>query len=235
MGKLRDFTGERIGLLTVIERANAQSKNRSAIWVCKCDCGNIKNMSAAVLARESTMSCGCFKPEQRQLKQSTYIFKDNYIEVYRWDGLFICLCDIEDYEIIKDYNWYLDKGYATAHMGMVRIDGRKKEQKIAMARLLMNPQDNERVDHADGNTQDNRRNNLRNCIVSQNRINSVVSPNNTSGHKGVYWHNQSQRWRAAININTVEKCLGNFANIEDAIKAREEAEKEYYGEFARHP
>ena len=35
----KDLTGQKFGLLTVLERTN--KKNRTYFWKCQCDCGNI--------------------------------------------------------------------------------------------------------------------------------------------------------------------------------------------------
>lgn len=44
---------------------------------------------------------------------------------------------------------------------------------------------------------------------------------------GVCWSNASNKWRAYINIDGKQKHLGYFDDIEDAIKARKEAESIY--------
>ena len=52
--------------------------------------------------------------------------------------------------------------------------------------------------------------------------------NNKSGHKGVYFAKDKGAWKALIYVR--KKCiyLGSFHDINDAIKAREEAEREYF-------
>lgn len=51
-----------------------------------------------------------------------------------------------------------------------------------------------------------------------------IMPNNTSGHMGVSWNSQAKRWQAYIYINGKKKYLGNFQNLDDAVKRRLEAE-----------
>lgn len=48
---------------------------------------------------------------------------------------------------------------------------------------------------------------------------------NISGYTGVTWHNRSKRWRAQITIDGKQKEIGTFIKLEDAIKARQVAEK----------
>jgi len=54
--KVVDLTGQRFGKLLVLRRCG--SKNGHAAWLCRCDCGNEKIMSASSL-RSGTKSCGC--------------------------------------------------------------------------------------------------------------------------------------------------------------------------------
>lgn len=48
---------------------------------------------------------------------------------------------------------------------------------------------------------------------------------------GVYLHKASGKWTAQICFQKVNYHLGLFEKIEDAIKAREEAEMKYYGKL----
>jgi len=91
------------------------------------------------------------------------------------------------------------------------------------------------VDHINHDKADNRIENLRLASISQNKKNSRIYNNNSSGVTGVYWYPKSQKWTAKICINSNGKLthLGYFTNKEDAIKARREAEIKYYGEFRR--
>lgn len=88
------------------------------------------------------------------------------------------------------------------------------------------------IDHINGIRTDNRISNLREATRSQNRCNSL-SPRNTSGYKGVWFHKQYGKWEASINMNKVRRRLGYFDTPEEASAAYVEAAKKYHGEFAR--
>lgn len=62
MGKLIDLTGQRFGRLTVIKR-NGSSKDKRAMWMCKCDCGNTITVIGKYLLNGDTQSCGCIRKE----------------------------------------------------------------------------------------------------------------------------------------------------------------------------
>lgn len=63
MSKLKDLTGQRFGKLVVIKREPNYNKNRSARWLCVCDCGNQTVVRSGSLLRGGTKSCGCLKRE----------------------------------------------------------------------------------------------------------------------------------------------------------------------------
>jgi hypothetical protein len=58
MGRATDLTGQRFGLLTVVEQAPGRSANRSSLWACACDCGAERVMAATALRSGHTRSCG---------------------------------------------------------------------------------------------------------------------------------------------------------------------------------
>ena len=83
------------------------------------------------------------------------------------------------------------------------------------------------IDHINGMRTDNRLINLRNVSRSMNRRNAKMQSNNTSGHNGVSWYAGTGKWRADIRIDRVQKYLGSFPNIADAIAARKAAEADH--------
>ena len=61
--KCIDLTGQKFGRLTVIERAGSDSKGR-AVWLCKCECGNVRVVQSGNLKSGHTTSCGCFNRDK---------------------------------------------------------------------------------------------------------------------------------------------------------------------------
>lgn len=59
----------------------------------------------------------------------------------------------------------------------------------------------------------------------------TVRKNNTSGVPGVEWMESCQRWRATIGFKGKRIYLGRFKVLEDAIRARKEAEERLYVPF----
>ena len=83
------------------------------------------------------------------------------------------------------------------------------------------------LDHINGVSSDNRLANLRLVTQSINLRNQKLSTSNSSGVCGVRWRKEHEKWEAAITVNYERKHLGCFANKEDAIAARKQAEFSY--------
>ena len=60
MSHLKDETGNKYGLLTVLYRG-PNSKDGRVQWHCRCDCGNEIDVIAKNLRSGNTKSCGCYK------------------------------------------------------------------------------------------------------------------------------------------------------------------------------
>jgi hypothetical protein len=89
------------------------------------------------------------------------------------------------------------------------------------------------VDHIDGDGLNNKWDNLRDVTHSQNLMNSAVRSDSTSGYKGVSYDKARDRWYAYINIGGKRKMLGRHRTMQEAVTARQNAERELFGDFAR--
>ena len=159
---------------------------------------------------------------QLRVNTNKYIFKVDHIEIYTIKNQIIFI-DLEDYELIKNYSWYVSsKGYAYS---------KKDKKHISMHRLIMNP-GKFQIDHINHNKLDNRKSNLRISTNQENQFNRLISKNNKSGYNGVYFNSQCGKWCAQLKING--ECVLNklFLKIEDAVTARKKAENKYF-KYAR--
>ena len=105
---------------------------------------------------------------------------------------------------------------------------------IQLHRFIVDAPEGMIVDHIRGEQSrtDNRKRNLRFATVSQNGQNRKRGANNSSGVVGVYKHKPTNTWRAYICISNHNIWLGSFNDIEEAIKARKDAEEKYFGEWS---
>jgi hypothetical protein len=87
------------------------------------------------------------------------------------------------------------------------------------------------IDHVNGDTSDNRIENLRDVPAAQNQRNLSQQRNNISGQTGVYRHSNGQAWCAQIGDKGKTVHLGSFTDFDDAVAARKDAELR----FSYHP
>lgn len=81
------------------------------------------------------------------------------------------------------------------------------------------------IDHINGDRADNRACNLREVDRLTNARNKARPSNSTTGHIGVSL-TYDGRYRAHITVGKKIRHLGRFAALEDAIRARKQAEAE---------
>jgi hypothetical protein len=82
------------------------------------------------------------------------------------------------------------------------------------------------IDHLNGVKDDNRWDNLRDITHRENVCNKRMYSNNESGCTGVSWHKGDNRWQASIRQNGKLRYIGCFDSLEEAIKARQQAQEE---------
>jgi len=80
------------------------------------------------------------------------------------------------------------------------------------------------VDHIDRNRANNKWKNLREASQRCNLQNCNLSKANKSGVTGVTWRKSNNKWRSIISINSKNKYLGTFENLDEAIRARYQEE-----------
>lgn len=141
--------------------------------------------------------------------------------------------DNEDYENLSRYKWCakLSRNAVYAVRNSSIKNGAKKRT-IHMHREIMHPASGLVVDHINGDTLNNTKSNLRVCTHKENIRNARLHIDSNSGFRGVSFMKSKGKYRARITKDYVEYHLGLFSKIEDAVRARLDAEKGYHKEFA---
>ena len=239
--KLEIKTGEKYGRLTILKEVEPyvepKSGRKARRVLVQCDCGSEPfEVRLNSLRSGYTTSCGCVRKEK--LREVTIERNKNNRKTNKYDlsgeyGIGYTsknepfYFDLEDFDLIKDYCWYItNKGYVDAH------DIKDSSKRLKMHRLVTKCPKGMDVDHINHVKSDNRKSNLREVTRSQNLMNRRVLKNNTSGVTGVTWVKQINKWRAMIGVNRNVIHLGDYTTKEDAIQARLKGEQLYFGEYS---
>lgn len=144
----------------------------------------------------------------------------------------ICLIDFEDFFKINKNKWRMIGGKGSPYVGRYKsIKGKKSI--ILLHRVIMKPEKHQIVDHKNGNTLDNRKNNLRICTSSQNSFNRKTSiKKRGSVYKGVSLDKRSGTFQARIMIEGKRICLGSYVTEKEAAIAYDKKAKKLFKEFA---
>lgn len=142
-----------------------------------------------------------------------------------------------DVDLLETYKYHVSNP-GNGLFYVTRATKRNKKHKVfylhreIMERVLGRPIEvGLKVDHINGNTLDNTRENLRVATHAQNIHNAKRHRSNTSGYKGVQKHKKG--WEAAIRVNGKLIHLGVFTDPAEAHEEYKKAAIAHFGEFAR--
>lgn len=133
------------------------------------------------------------------------------------------------YDYLNQWKWHARWDKTThSYYAMRTVNGKK----VLMHRIIANTPDGMLCDHIHHNTLDNRECELRNVTPSQSVMNRRKQINNKTGVIGITRRNRSNKYRASLFCDGKMVLDKEFTNIEDAIQARLEAQRKYFGEFS---
>lgn len=137
--------------------------------------------------------------------------------------------DTEDLDrVLSEAPWFVSKVKNSTLLYVKTRGGR-----VSLHRFLLNVDDDREVDHCDGDSLNNRKENLRICTHQQNMMNRKRHKNNKSGVKGVYFDQSKKRWR--YEVKHEGKRYRQWANsFEDACASVRVLREQLHQEFAQH-
>ena len=151
----------------------------------------------------------------------------------------VAVVDDEDFDSLSKFKWYARKDARIERWDAARRQynggGRKEKTKtLLMHRELLGITDSKvKIDHINGNSLDNRKENLRIAKHFENSSNlQKERTNNTSGYRGVWLLKRTGKWQSKIGYKNKRINLGsNFNTAEEAARAYDKKAKELFGEF----
>ena len=144
----------------------------------------------------------------------------------------VAVVDDDLFNYLNQFKWFANNINGKFYVVRNITVSKNKKNVIYMHRFIMKPNKGMVIDHLDGNTLNNQKNNLRICTHTENMRNSKISINNKSGYKGVSYQENRNNYRAQIKFNNKTINIGDFIDPIDAAKAYNAAALKYHGEFA---
>ena len=109
----KDLTGQKFGRLTVLYQTEDYVSPKGIHYaqyhcICNCDKHNEVDVLASHLQGHKVKSCGCLYKESNKRYNTFDLTTQQYGIGYTTNGQEFYF-DLEDYDLIKDYMWYIDK------------------------------------------------------------------------------------------------------------------------------
>jgi hypothetical protein len=214
MGKIKDLTGHKYGKLTVV--APNKVENGYMTWKCKCDCGGEIIASSLRLKTGGIKSCGCLRTKSAQRAG-----KGRLINLTGQQFQFLTvLGDSGKRDNNKAILW--ECRCVCGNTTLVRGKDLKPGRIISCG--CQQPKIQSKVGHKYKDAI------LKTMVEGTNIavLNDRPTKRSKSGIKGVFWNKQRGKWEARIGFQGKVYKLGVFEFIEDAAKARKEAEEKLF-------
>ena len=235
--------------LTVIRQVedyvNPNTGAKHARWECECSCEKHNRIIAvgAQIKNGSIKSCGCHKAEISRINgMVNKKYNDFHTEIDEDGKTYfvgkssnsddVFYVSSEDYDIIKGYCWRVNVDKRNGYKRLITsIHLPNRKCKIKTIWSIITGYDY--VDHKDGNTMNNRRENLRESNHLLNMQNRKTHKNNKSNEPGIGVINK--KYTASIRFDNKEYNLGTYKDFETALLVRIRAEAAVFDkEYAPH-
>ena len=144
----------------------------------------------------------------------------------------VSLVDDADYDYLNQFKWKANNFNGKFYAVRTFMISKGNQSIVLMHRDIMKPNKGFVIDHVDGDTLNNLKDNLRICTHGENLRNQKINKNNKSGFKGVYFCKQRNKFRAEIKKDRQKYFLGLFIDPKDAASAYNKAAIKFHGEFA---
>lgn len=213
-GKDMDLTGRTFYDLKVKGRHN-EKLYKETTWVCECVCGNITYATTSQLLHARKKSCGCRRKRTPANALNLTNKRFGKLKVVERAGiskdgraLWLCRCDCGNTIVTNA---------TSLRLGNVKSCGKcLVDERIKHAREVLTT--NKTIDG-----------------VQVPLLTKKVRSDSGTGHKGVQRRvrNGKEKFEVSITVKGKRKYIGTYSKLDDAIKARKAAEKEYFEPYIK--
>lgn len=207
-----NLAGQRFGRLAVISRAE-NNKTGQAYWFCQCECGTVKKVRGTHLTGNQVVSCGCHAKEL-----NTHHGKYGSPE-YRAYYNMIKRCEYQKDISYQDYGGRgirVCPAWRQSFEQFFRDMGLRPSNRHSLDRINVN-----------GNYEPQ---NCRWAVVETQERNKRVRKDSPTGVRGVVLNTRTGKYVAQIYSMGKTKRIGTFETLNEALDARQVAEKKYWGD-----
>jgi hypothetical protein len=134
------------------------------------------------------------------------------------------MLDKDDVHLLYTNKWHIKFG-RSGNFYIASSYGKR------LHRVIMNCPDDKIVDHINGNTLDNRKQNLRICTKLENDQNRKVRSDSTTGYKNVFYVSQIDKYKVAVRSKNKSVFGGYFPHTENGLKEAIKAAKKLNNEI----
>lgn len=201
----QDLTGRRFGRLICIEPTTQRSSRGGLVWRCRCDCGAECLAVGRQLVAGYKKSCGCLShPTRKDFVGKRF----GQLTVTGYAGK---QSGMHRWNCLCDCGRHIVVGQTLLQSGKTKSCG-----------CLQAGMAEKNMKFIDGTS-----------VTILEKTGEKLVSSNTSGYNGVYFSKRSKKWTAQIGFKGKNHHLGYFTNIQDAVKARRNAEDRIYGAFIK--
>lgn len=182
------------------------SKKKYRYGIYKCSCGSEFKSQCSSVNRGSTHSCGCYQMKCRIERSTTHGLSHNKL-YHTWCNIINRITNKKH----KRFNDYGGRGITACDRWLHSFENFQDDMLPTWKEGLSI----DRINN-DGNYEPNNCRWTTRDIQQQNQ--RIIRSTNTSGYRGVAFHNKANKWRAEISVNNKRIYLGLFqTDIEASI------------------
>lgn len=219
--KVIDITGQRFGRWTALY-PSSRDRYGTVRWMCRCDCGTVREVHGPNLRNGKSKSCGCFA---RKISKDIHTVHGMYGTHFylKWASM-ISRCKNPNHSAYRDYGgrgiqvcdrWlYFENFKDDLYESYLEHVGKYGEKETTLDRIDVN-----------GNYEPG---NVRWATLSEQARNKRRIIVDDSSYEGVNFSNKSGKWEVTIGINGKRYYLGSYESHRKAMYIRKKVENIIY-------